>query len=272
MKRYIQHEDLKLSHFTANEWEHPEHNHNHYELIFIHAGSGRHFLSGFEYPYGPGDIFLLSPCDFHRFGIAERTTFSIIKFHHSYLRSGAPDHVVGTETSRLAEELFLRAHSRQPPLSKPDAARAAQLVTMMTEEKKGPLFFYLLHGLLAVVERNMGEEAAPAGAGDTRIGTVIRYIHDHIADSAALRTGAIAAHAGISASYLGDFFRAHTGVTLRDYIQAYKQRQIEHRIRFSGASLKEIAFAFGFRDQSHFSKYFQQQRGMSPGAYREQLT
>jgi len=60
VKRYIQHDLLKISHLVTTNWQHPEHNHNHFEIIFIHRGNGRHYISGTAYGYTAGSVFLLA--------------------------------------------------------------------------------------------------------------------------------------------------------------------------------------------------------------------
>ncbi|WP_317165878.1 helix-turn-helix domain-containing protein [Chitinophaga agri] len=68
--------------------------------------------------------------------------------------------------------------------------------------------------------------------------------------------------------HLGAFFREHTGVPLRDYINRYKLHIIENRLTYSSLSLKEISQELGFTDLSHFSKFVRSHHQINPSAYR----
>src|SRR5882757_9754561 len=115
MKRYIQHEDLKISHFTTTRWEHPVHNHNHFEIIFIHKGKGRHCLSGSHYPYSSGNLFLLAPSDTHHFEIEEETEFTFLKFTNVYL-GGVGNIQMQEKFNQEIDHLLMEAQRRNAPL------------------------------------------------------------------------------------------------------------------------------------------------------------
>ncbi len=67
MKRFKQFTSFIISDFTTNVWTHPRHNHNHYELIFIEKGAGKHKINKNEIAYEKGALFLLGPDDSHEF-------------------------------------------------------------------------------------------------------------------------------------------------------------------------------------------------------------
>jgi AraC-like DNA-binding protein len=56
---------------------------------------------------------------------------------------------------------------------------------------------------------------------------------------------------------------------LKEYISEHKMHLIEHRIKNSDLHFKEISYAFGFSDLSHFNKFFKTHKGISPSAYRK---
>ncbi len=55
---------------------------------------------------------------------------------------------------------------------------------------------------------------------------------------------------------------------MQEYISNYKTKLIQHRLKFSDKRLNEISDEFGFTDVSHLNKYFANQTGSSPAAYR----
>ena len=90
MIRFIQHDALFIKHFTAKVWPFELHNHNHFELVFIHSGKGYHFLNDEKYDYTGPCVYILTPADHHIFEIVGETQFSILKFTSVYLSGGHP--------------------------------------------------------------------------------------------------------------------------------------------------------------------------------------
>ena len=64
------------------------HGHYHFLLIYITRGRGVQTLNGSEIPFGEGDMFLLSPADFHKNTVAEGESYDYygVKFPFELLR------------------------------------------------------------------------------------------------------------------------------------------------------------------------------------------
>jgi len=71
--------------------------------------------------------------------------------------------------------------------------------------------------------------------------------------------------------YLATLFRRHFGSTIGDYIRRLRLDFAAEQLSNSRDSLCQIGLAAGFADQSHFSKVFKNQTGMSPGRFRASL-
>lgn len=279
MKRYIQHEFLRISHFATREWQHPVHNHNHFEIIFVHRGKGAHCLSGIHYPYGDKSIFLLGPSDFHHFEVHEETVFTFLKFSDVYL-NGIGQTELHTRWNLDMDQLLTRLRSNNHPLlaTEEEAERACRIVNFIVEEWKttgdetNETIFFLIQALLSVIYRNIASPVLPGNKKHSeKITAIINYIHRHIYSPEQVQLEHLAATFGYSRNYLGAFFKEQTGVPLRDYINEYKLHLVENRLNFSSLSLKEISHTLGFTDISHLNKFFKSHRGMSPSAFRKQL-
>jgi AraC-like DNA-binding protein len=275
MKRYIQHEYLKVSHFTATEWQHPVHNHNHFELIFIHQGSGTHSISGMNYPYKGPCLFLLAPCDAHHFEIATTTTFTFIKFTNVYLQGSGQLRFQQSWNQEL-DKLLLQA--REQRMFATATGRMEALVKLITTEwqeahdENNDTIFFLLQALFTMIKKAGNNELpAAAAAGGARVTAILHHIHEHIHHTDEVQIEQLADIFGYSKHYLGAFFKEQTGSTLREYVNQYKLHLLENRLHYSTFSLKEISHELGFNDQSHLNKFFRKYHGVSPSAYREQM-
>jgi len=60
------------------------HGHHHFLLTLVTAGEGVQTLNGKEIPFGPGDLFLLSPADFHKNTIAPDGFFTYYGLKFTY--------------------------------------------------------------------------------------------------------------------------------------------------------------------------------------------
>ena len=66
------------------------HWHTYYELELVVRGSGRHIINGVEYPFRAGDVFLLTPSDFHEFSLDEEGETYLVEIPQSLL----PDEII----------------------------------------------------------------------------------------------------------------------------------------------------------------------------------
>jgi AraC family transcriptional regulator len=83
-----------------------------------------------------------------------------------------------------------------------------------------------------------------------------------------LRHGELAAAVGVHPVHLARVFRRHCGCTPGDYVRKLRVDFAARQLIASEEPLAGIAFAAGFSDQSHFTRTFKRQTGMTPAAFR----
>ncbi|MBA2736557.1 MAG: AraC family transcriptional regulator [Pyrinomonadaceae bacterium] len=96
--------------------------------------------------------------------------------------------------------------------------------------------------------------------------TITEIIHDQFSEN--LTLDGIAESAGVHPVYLSRVFRRHYRCTIGDYIRRLRVEYASHQILTTKATLLEIAMTAGFSDQSHFSRIFKRQMGITPTEYR----
>jgi AraC-like DNA-binding protein len=92
-------------------------------------------------------------------------------------------------------------------------------------------------------------------------------LQDRFAESLSLDEIALAV-GGVHPVYLAGAFRARYGCTIGDFV---RRRRIEYACREiagTDTSLIEIALDAGFANQSHFTRVFKRQMGVTPARYR----
>jgi AraC family transcriptional regulator len=95
---------------------------------------------------------------------------------------------------------------------------------------------------------------------------VRELLHDRFAEN--LTHEAVAAAVGIHPVHLARVFRHHFGATLGDYVRRLRVDFAARQLLTTEEPLAGIAFAAGFADQSHFTRTFKRQTGMTPAAFR----
>jgi AraC family transcriptional regulator len=79
----------------------------------------------------------------------------------------------------------------------------------------------------------------------------------------------LAAEGGVHPGYLAGAFRRHFGCTVGGYV---RRQRVEVACRYlaeSDTPLADVALLSGFADQSHFTRTFKRQTGLTPAAYRK---
>lgn len=95
----------------------------------------------------------------------------------------------------------------------------------------------------------------------------IDYIYVHIKERITVED--LAAHTGLSPSYLSRLFKKEIGISISDYIRKKKIEKAQNLLKFCDYSLIEIATYLSFSSQSHFIQQFKKIVGMTPKKYRD---
>jgi len=278
LKRFIQFEPLFVRHFEAEYWPYSVHNHNYFELLFIHSGKGIHELNGERMAYAGKCLYFLSPDDSHLFQIEERTEFSAVNFINGYLDS-ADETVENRGWNRMIDHLIVIKNSRHSRLADDadELAKIEMLVRLIVQEWQenaehtNTVILSALRTVFAIIRRDtFGSFAAENLLSKNRFMDLMNHIHNHIHQPEINRVQHLANHFAVSASHLSQTFKAETGVSIKKYIDDYKFKLIENRLKYSTSLIKEISAEFGFNDLSHFNKFVKKQSGKNPKDFRRE--
>ena len=107
-----------------------------------------------------------------------------------------------------------------------------------------------------------------SNANSKHINACREYIYSHIKERITIED--LADALGVSASYLSRLFKKETGVSVSAYIRDRKIDMAKNLLRFSDASMIDIANRLAFSSQSHFIQQFREVVGMTPKKYRDE--
>ena len=278
MKRYVYNTPYNIYHFTTNKWSHPIHNHTYFEIIFILRGAGIHNINGNKIQYEGGDTFLLGPEDFHTFDINEETEFCFIRFNESFTRTL----VVGDNNGLgfvLDTLLRTSSQSRGSIVRNPqDKTKLKTLLSILEEEYLNHRLPYyemvrnnLMRSIMLILARNLrvSDEFVNSSNYDGSVEAMLTYIKKNIYTPSKLTITHLADQFNYAPNYVSGFFKKHIGESIKQYIIKYKMQLIEARLIYSQMNLSEIAYEFGFTDESHFCKQFRKYYGTTPTKFRK---
>ncbi|MGR3809715.1 helix-turn-helix domain-containing protein [Jiulongibacter sp. NS-SX5] len=277
IRRYVLHTPFNIYHFEESVWQHPVHNHTYFEIIFILKGKGIHHLNGNSFTYQEGDIFLLGPEDFHSFDIQSLTEFCFIRFNESFGKARG----LGDKPGLEVLENLLKVSSQNPGSivqNQQERVKLFELLAVLEKEYENSSSPYyeiirdsLMRSIMYVLARNLRliDEVGYTPTQNDTLEALLMYIKKNIYFPNRLSIEHLAEVFNMAPTYISIFFKKHTGESIKQFITKYKLKLIETRLIYSPLTLSEIAYEFGFTDESHLSKQFKKYSGFSPSEFRK---
>ncbi len=106
------------------------------------------------------------------------------------------------------------------------------------------------------------EEAAM----EPRIAKVVQFVQANL--DRRFRLSELAASVGVSESRLWRLFREQTGASPGKYLTQQRIQTAGKLLDTTSLSVKQITYAVGFDDESHFIRAFKRIWGLTPGEFR----
>lgn len=247
-----------------------------FEMVFVLEGEGVQYINDLSLPYAENKLFLIFPQDTYGFEIEKPTTFFVLRFNNSFLKSR-------DATWRNKLEYIFRHHNHLPGCilknvtDKPLVRSLAE--ALLREQESGAmrneeLEEQLVYSIITVAARNIELMNVPCAdfTPINGISQMLDYIHQNISNPEALKVPVIAFHFNISETYFCEYFKKRTGQSPMRYVAAYKQRLIERELQFSNLRITEISDKLGFSDTSHFNHFFKKHAGLSPLEFRQKVS
>jgi AraC family transcriptional regulator, L-rhamnose operon regulatory protein RhaS len=259
---------LEIAFVIKDEWHLPMHKYTHYELQYIMKGRGQHIINDQTYNYTKGDLFILPPQDSHFFIFQEKTVICIVKFHEGFFDLFLQDtdfRQLLTCYSSPQRKIILSGNNRQ---------QVIRLMDMLIVEhrKKTNYQNIIIKNILSLVLILMAKDTDEyiTDTKNTNIQEILTYIDRHITERHLLSTDNIATNFNISKTYFNQYFSKATGSSYKKYVQEYALKLIAHQLVHRQKTLSQLAYEFGYSDESHLSNAFKTHFKQSPSAFKKQ--
>ncbi|MDJ1502797.1 helix-turn-helix domain-containing protein [Xanthocytophaga agilis] len=245
------------------------HRHDHYELMLVTEGEGRHSINFKSYDIKPDRLYFLHPGQVHLIESFERDGWLILfgeelfkrfltihthEDEHGLLDSYTPHPYVDLD-EKLKGTFILLIDQLQTELSakKPDVDISLHYVSLLllyankaqiVQHPKEPLPLVnkqLFHRLKLLIEQHYRQQHLAAFYAET--------LHTDI-------------------KKLNKICREATGLTVFELLQERLVTESKIRLQTSTGSVKEISYDLGFNDPAFFGRFFKKHTGITPAEFR----
>jgi AraC family transcriptional regulator, transcriptional activator of pobA len=243
------------------------HRHAYHELVWVHAGHGRHLIDGETVDFGPRTLTLIAKGQVHQFKEADDVTALVVRFDDEWLTGSRRWLFAGGACTALTV----------PPDDAPRFEALLDVLRAEIERPAGPesaeLRRHLLASVLLWAQRWREAQLEDRGASGPDVELHRRFQELLERDFASSHeAGHYADELGVTTGTLSRTLTRLTGRSTKQLITDRVILEAARLLRFSDLSIKEIAARLGFTDQFAFSKAFKRRRGEAPLDFRERAT
>ncbi|WP_226528750.1 AraC family transcriptional regulator [Metabacillus niabensis] len=239
----------------------PNHFHEYYVIGFIESGQRHLSCKNKEYVIGTGDIIFFNPLDNHACESIDNETLD-------YRCLNIKPEIMRKVAKEITGEDYLPSFASPVAYRSEKAQLLNKLHQMVMDEisgfEKEETFYFLIQQLIEEYTESI-EDTEPR-VTKQEIENVCHYLEVHYAEHIALDDLAKIANMN-KYSLLRSFTRIR-GITPYRYLQTVRINEAKKRLE-QGVKPLDAAIETGFVDQSHFSHFFVEFIGLTPGQYRD---
>lgn len=238
----------------------PNHFHSFYVIGFIEGG-GRHlWCKGQEYDLNAGDMILFNPEDSH---CCAPVGDAPLDYRAVNISKERMEQLWKEITGRPGSPRFSNNVLKNCPLTEGVSALYRCVVERAPELEREEACYWLMEQLF--LDYTVPSSDTPEKGGSPEIQALCRLIETRYHTNITLDEMAQAAH--ISKTGVLRLFTKEKGVTPYRYLQSVRIQHAKELLERQ-IPLHEAAYASGFSDQSHFTNYFKEFTGVTPGQYQ----
>lgn len=236
-----------------------------YHVHFILHGKGTLEINGQPYHLRRGQIFLLPP-DANVFYYAEPED----PWHYAWITFAGTRAEFFLKKAGLSRECPVRGACADPEdfLVIIEKILNIHELTIVNELTRTSLLYEMIALLISSWGQNPGRKEKSEiydYSPEIYVNSALEYIHEHYDH---IRVSDVAAHIGISRSYLTHIFKDKIHVSPQEYIVRRRMEQSSRLLCTTSLPIQDIAKKAGYENPLTFSKIFKNYYGLSPRNYR----
>lgn len=244
------------------------HRHQHHEILIIIKGSGTHVIDYVTYPVQDGQIFFLRPGQVHQFMPDTGSIFHFVAIDKESILLKSGVYINGFE--------FFQSFNTQAFILLSDLSEILKTITVLETETKrndrpynqailisGYLMVFLVQIQRAFLDRN----TAPASDRSELVERFNQLIDDPEVCDRFVQNYAKRLH--VSANYLNECVKRETLRPASNWIQEKTLIEAKRLLRLTDVGIGEIGLQLGFKEMTHFTRFFKTKTNMTPVQFRK---
>ena len=247
---YIENGYLSASKKTENSFI-DTHFHNFYEMEFIISGKGTYTVDGIEYNIESGDLFFLTPLDFHYVDIKDAELYNVMF------------------SGDICNQDFLLRLTRNSPVFLKTSDDSKQFFEVMLNElcsdtSTKEYSIALLDAIIAKL--NIETQNNESLKDDSVINIAELYIMNNFRNELTLNDAA--KHVSLSPTYFSRLFKEKKGINFKTYLNNMRFEYAKNLLKSTDMTIMQVCIECGFNDYPNFIRRFRQYSGDYPAQYR----
>ncbi len=253
------------------------HRHDFFTIILVENAVGSHQIDFQTFDLQDNTLYFVTPEQVHHLAVAADTHPSghVLMFTRDFLQqySLGPDGLKGLE-------LFFNCDEARPlALETGEMAVLLDFATKIaTEQNTSRVYRWeILGALLSLFLLESSRMKLEKQQHNLQLGhrasEIVRSfknaVEQHFQEWHLVADYARAQH--LSSNYLNEVIKSETGSSAKDWIQQRLLLEAKRLAQYSDLPAKEIAFALGYEDVAHFSKFFKNLEGHSFSEFKQSL-
>ena len=230
------------------------HKHDFFQLLIIIRGKGWHEIDFKRHPVNTGHVFAMKPVQVHSWILDPKTEGFVIEFNtaSAFSKHELPDFLkIKPENQKrifsIADGMFEDFMSRAPDLETALQAALALLLTLLNRERR--------------------EKEKSAEENDALFIRFQKLVEMHFRKHHEVNFYADVLKIPVKVFTMR--MKRLSGESARDLIQARCLLESKRLLAYSTLTVREIAYALGFKDPNYFARFFKSKTTCTPGEFRE---
>ena len=225
------------------------HFHDFFELEYIISGNGKYVVDGKEYSIRSGDLFFLTPFNFHCVDIKNAEFYNVMFSENicdaSSLQNLSQAAPVITNSKENIFEILLEELCNNKDISE---YRVSLLNTIIKKLELTTL------------------KSSPKGSLSS-IKKAELYILTNFRNELTLNK--VANEAALAPTYFSKLFKSEKGINFKTYLNNLRFNYAKKLLNYSEMTIMQICNESGFNDYPNFIRRFKEKTGHSPAEYRK---
>lgn len=243
------------------------------QLLFVRKGKGWITTDLNHTPYESGDVFFIRRNKDVEIKVDEYSEIFRLSISEE-ARLALKDLVESSNGKALRPAKIQAANTPKIALNKDDLPVVDQLFNLLVQLSKNPnqnenIMYFQCMCLISIIERNVQSDSTdPRPVAKPKINFILRHIHKNLTDPELLTLKYMSKKFDLTPNRLGLYFKDEMKQSVKQYIIEYRMKEIGKKVKKGNQTFSEIAYQYGFTDESHFYKAFKAFYKKSPTDYR----